>query len=43
MVRGAGGIFDVCVDGKIVYSKFETHEFPDDEALVAQLRIETKR
>ena len=43
LVRGAGGIFDVCVDGKIVYSKFETHEFPDDEALVAQLRIETKR
>jgi predicted Rdx family selenoprotein len=43
LVRGASGIFDVCVDGKIVYSKFETHEFPDEDALVTQLLVETKR
>jgi selT/selW/selH-like putative selenoprotein len=36
-VRGGGGIFDVTVDGKRVFSKFETHAFPDEDALVAAL------
>lgn len=29
-----GGCFEVFVDGKRVYSKLETGEFPDDQALV---------
>ena len=31
------GIFDVVVEGKLVYSKFETGIFPDNDQLVAQL------
>ena len=34
IIEGAGGIFDVNVDGKLVYSKHETGEFPDEDALV---------
>lgn len=37
LIEGAGGIFDVNVDGKLVYSKHETGEFPDEDALVAEL------
>jgi len=43
LVRGAGGIFDVSVDGRLVYSKFQTHEFPDEDTLIARLRDEAKR
>ena len=38
LIEGAGGIFDVDVDGKLVYSKHETGEFPDENALVSELR-----
>ena len=29
LIEGGGGIFDVTVDGKLVYSKHETGRFPD--------------
>lgn len=29
LVKGSGGIFDVVVDGRMVYSKDETGRFPD--------------
>ena len=29
MTRGSGGVFDVVVDGKLVYTKRETGRFPD--------------
>ena len=29
LIEGSRGIFDVKVDGKLVYSKNETHKFPD--------------
>ena len=38
LIKGAGGIFDVNVNGKLVYSKHETGDFPDEDALVAELR-----
>ena len=34
----ADGRFEVLVDGKKVYSKLETGDFPDEETLVARLR-----
>ena len=40
LIRGGGGIFDVAVDGRIVYSKHETGEFPDEAALVESLQAE---
>ena len=38
LIGGTGGIFDVNVDGKLVYSKHETGDFPDEDKLVAGLR-----
>ncbi len=38
IIEGAGGIFDVNVDGKLVYSKHETGEFPDEDALIEEMR-----
>ena len=38
IIEGAGGIFDVNVDGKLVYSKHETGEFPNEDALVEEMR-----
>ena len=38
LIEGAGGIFDVVVDGDLVYSKHETGEFPDEDQLVDRLR-----
>lgn len=40
LIRGGGGIFDVEVDGRVVYSKHETGEFPDETALVESLQAE---
>lgn len=38
LIEGAGGIFDVRVDGALVYSKHETGEFPNEDALLAELQ-----
>ena len=38
LIEGSGGIFDVHVDGNLVYSKHETGEFPDEDALLAELQ-----
>ena len=29
LIEGSHGIFDVKVDGRLVYSKAKTHKFPD--------------
>lgn len=36
LIEGGGGIFDV--DGERVYSKHETREFPNEDALIETLR-----
>lgn len=38
LIRAAGGKFEVVADGKLVYSKLETNEFPEEDPLVAQLK-----
>lgn len=36
LIEGSRGIFDITVDGKLVFSKFQTHKFPEKgEALSA--------
>lgn len=35
LTKGSGGIFDVTVDGQLVYSKDETGRFPDDGEVLA--------
>ncbi len=38
LIEGAGGIFDVNVNGKLVYSKHQTGDFPNEDALVGELQ-----
>jgi selT/selW/selH-like putative selenoprotein len=38
LVPGASGIFDVVVDEKVVYSKFETGRFPEQGEVVQKLK-----
>jgi len=37
LIPGGGGIFDVKVDGAMVYSKHQTGEFPDEAKLIGEL------
>lgn len=36
-MEGAGGIFEVLVDGKTIYTNQETYRFPTDEEIFEQL------
>jgi selT/selW/selH-like putative selenoprotein len=38
LIAGGGGIFDVAVDGRRIYSKHDTGRFPTDEEVISQLR-----
>jgi selT/selW/selH-like putative selenoprotein len=37
-VKGERGVFDVLVDGKLIYSKHATGRFPDDSEIVQAIR-----
>jgi len=34
-----GGVFEVTVDGKLIYSKRKTGQFPDEKKLLDQLKV----
>ncbi len=36
--EGHSGVFDVTIDGTLVYSKHETFRFPTDEEIFAKIR-----
>lgn len=36
-IKGSGGVFEVIKDGKLIHSKAQTGNFPDEEALVKKL------
>lgn len=38
LVKGSNGIFDVHQDGRMVFSKYEAHRFPEIAELLAALR-----
>jgi len=38
LIAGSGGVFDVRLDGALIYSKQEQGAFPDEEALVEKVR-----
>lgn len=35
---GAGGVFDVFVDGKLIFSKHEVGDFPEPEDIVRRIK-----
>ena len=37
-VEGSGGVFEVSVDGSLVYSKKETGRFPDKGEVVSSMK-----
>ena len=38
LIEGSKGIFDVRVDGQMLFSKYEHDRFPEDDEVVALLR-----
>ena len=42
LVRGSGGIFDVTVDNKRVFSKHDEGRFPSEKEIVDKLRTMQK-
>ncbi len=41
LIEGAGGVFDVHVDGTAVWSKHRTGRFPQPREVLDKIRIET--
>jgi selT/selW/selH-like putative selenoprotein len=39
LVRGSGGIFDVTVDNKKIFSKDDQGRFPTEKEILDQLRV----
>jgi selenoprotein W-related protein len=42
LVRGSGGVFEVTVDGKRIFSKKELGRFPEDGEVVGLMRADRK-
>jgi len=38
LIPGSGGVFDVTVDGKLVFSRRKTGRFPDPGEIARQLK-----
>jgi selenoprotein W-related protein len=38
LIESSGGVFEVVVDGSLVYSKKQTGEFPDEAQLLGKIR-----
>lgn len=38
LIPGAGGIFDVKVDGKLIYSKHQSGRFPEPYEVINQIK-----
>jgi selenoprotein W-related protein len=38
LIEGSNGIFDVVVDDEMIFSKYESGRFPEDEEVVDKLR-----
>lgn len=37
LIKGGKGVFDVKVDGKLIFSKYDTHRFPEHREVLDQL------
>ena len=43
LIRGGGGIFDVEVDGKLIFSKHQTGRFPEPQEVVDRIAALTSK
>ena len=40
--EGYDGVFDVTIDGKLAYSKFTTHRFPEHDEIFQKIKESRK-
>jgi selT/selW/selH-like putative selenoprotein len=38
LIEGGSSVFDVRLDGRLIYSKDETGRFPENDEIVSQIR-----
>ena len=38
MIPSGGGVYEISVDGKNIYSKKKTGEFPDEDAVIKKIK-----
>lgn len=38
LIEGSGGVFEIEVNKKLIYSKIETGEFPDNDQLIKKIK-----
>lgn len=38
LIGGRGGVFDVVVDGRTIFSKHDAHRFPETDEIIASIR-----
>ena len=39
LIEGRGGIFDIRVDGELIYSKHDTGEFPEHDLVSQKIQL----
>jgi selenoprotein W-related protein len=42
LIDGSDGVFDVRVDGRLIYSKDQTGRFPEHDEILSQLAVASK-
>jgi selenoprotein W-related protein len=43
LIPSRGGCFELAADGKLLYSKLKTQQFPDEEQMIKALEAHQKR
>jgi selT/selW/selH-like putative selenoprotein len=38
LIAGSNGVFDITVDGRMIYSKFEQGRFPQSQEIINRIR-----
>ncbi|MBI3015384.1 MAG: SelT/SelW/SelH family protein [Candidatus Tectomicrobia bacterium] len=38
LIEGSGGVFDVRIDGSLIFSHFQTGRFPKSEEILAKIQ-----
>jgi selenoprotein W-related protein len=38
LIKSSGGVFEVTVDGNLIFSKKKTHRFPDNQEIIDSIQ-----